>query len=116
MVGFLGHDHVTGILGWIQKGVLPERLYTAPLREGDVMATHYIARVLALKDSTNQSSIDLPAPIQRVSPECRSQHHVLTVSNIKKQCIIPLASHLHRAFPYHCRLFQKNRLLHVRRR
>jgi NADPH-dependent curcumin reductase CurA len=44
-------DHVT--LGWIQKGVLPERLYTAPVREGDVMATHSIARVLALKDSTS---------------------------------------------------------------
>lgn len=40
--------------GWIQKGVLPERLYTAPVREGDVMATHSIARVLALKDSTSQ--------------------------------------------------------------
>ncbi|KIK36639.1 hypothetical protein CY34DRAFT_811136 [Suillus luteus UH-Slu-Lm8-n1] len=40
--------------GWIQKGVLPERLYTAPVREGDIMATHSIARVLALKDSTDQ--------------------------------------------------------------
>ncbi|KAG2127619.1 chaperonin 10-like protein [Suillus bovinus] len=38
--------------GWIQKGVLPERLYTAPVREGDVMATHSIARVLAIKDNT----------------------------------------------------------------
>ncbi|KAG2038678.1 hypothetical protein BDR03DRAFT_1009656 [Suillus americanus] len=40
--------------GWIQKGVLQERLYTAPVREGDVMATHSIARVLALKDNTNR--------------------------------------------------------------
>jgi NADPH-dependent curcumin reductase CurA len=54
VVGFLGHEHHDVILGWIQKGVLPERLYTAPVREGDVMATHSIARVLALKDSANQ--------------------------------------------------------------
>lgn len=40
--------------GWIQKGVLPERLYTAPVREGDVMATHSIARVLALKGDAGQ--------------------------------------------------------------
>lgn len=40
--------------GWIQKGVLPERLYTAPVREGDVMATHSIARVLALRDNTSR--------------------------------------------------------------
>ncbi|KAG0695371.1 hypothetical protein DFH29DRAFT_1005523 [Suillus ampliporus] len=36
---------------WIQKGVLPERLYVAPVREGDVMATLSIARVLAIKDN-----------------------------------------------------------------
>ncbi|KAG2077123.1 NAD(P)-binding protein [Suillus decipiens] len=40
--------------GWIQKGVLPERLYTAPVREGDVMAAHSIARVLALKGNATQ--------------------------------------------------------------
>ncbi|KAG1841051.1 hypothetical protein C8R48DRAFT_781506 [Suillus tomentosus] len=39
--------------GWIQKDVLPERLYTAPVHKGDVMATHSIARVLALKDNTS---------------------------------------------------------------
>jgi NADPH-dependent curcumin reductase CurA len=40
-------------LGWIQKGVLQERLYTAPVREGDIMATHSIARVLAINDNTS---------------------------------------------------------------
>lgn len=44
-------DHVA--LGWIQKDVLPERLYTAPVHKGDVMATHSIARVLVLKDNTS---------------------------------------------------------------
>ncbi|KAG1785414.1 uncharacterized protein HD556DRAFT_1314273 [Suillus plorans] len=39
--------------GWIQKDVLPERLYTAPVHKGDVMATHSIARVLLLKDNTS---------------------------------------------------------------
>ncbi|KAG1725079.1 uncharacterized protein EDB91DRAFT_1350877 [Suillus paluster] len=39
--------------GWIQKGVSPERLYVAPVREGDVMAAHSIARVLAIQDNTS---------------------------------------------------------------
>jgi len=39
--------------GWIQKGVLQERLYVAPVLEGDAMATHSIARVLAINDNTS---------------------------------------------------------------
>ncbi|KAG0691496.1 hypothetical protein DFH29DRAFT_1010927 [Suillus ampliporus] len=41
------------ILGLIQKDVLPGSLCVAPVREGDVVTTHSIARILAIDDNTS---------------------------------------------------------------